>query len=551
MKKYLLFGFATLAMAVGCTEFRSEDPIAVDTTDVTPSISFEETTSVVDGEAVYSIEATITAAEGTSYYSYLVASGDAAELNATSLLKVSYSDLASATVSYDATPSTTIPVSASPNTTYTVYAVAANEQGQVGSIVTKTITTSNLDTPYPVSFDYDEAAGVMYVDFSEDVTVGASAAVTATVTAIYATATIDEITIAASDLSIVDGCTLAIALPELHPGANVALTWGEGVVENSASTPAPACADSSIAYQVTPVNFDLFVGVKNDDGSFQTSDDGSYVEQDGSTIYFSDNSDIVALFTDGTELAIYGDGGATCSIYDGSKTTSYTLSAGSDYGAASLTAIVAYFPEDLNYGATAAFSFAEGAFEDIYGNLSNAISTDDIYYRSRALSSADVVGTYMLYGNSYYYGATNESDYGAYVTISATTSRGTTTYTISGLCFGSTEELTMSFSEHSGSISIDDWQLIDYYNYGGTDYPIMIYNCDADAAIEFVYTDGVTFTSDTWWAYYIEGLGYYDVYMTSALIKVDAPAASAAVSSAGINLPRNYVERNDLPKPIR
>ncbi len=557
MKKYLLLALASFGFAVGCTEFRNEDSIAVDTTDVTPTISLVESTSVdEDGANVYSITATITAVEGTSYYSYLIASGDAAELDATALLKKSYSDLSEAVVKYDAeSPSTVVTVSADPNAIYTLYAVAANEQSQVGEIVTASITTSNQETPYPTAFEYDAEAGVMYVAYSEAITLGASAEVTATVYAYYIADALETITIPTEDLSIDGGTDLVIALPELYAGSIVYLNWAEGIVENSSSTPAPAYEGTSIYYQVANQNFDIYVGTKGEDGAIEVDEEGAYVEQDGETIYFISNSDLVALFTDGTSIYKYGDGGATCVIVDGSVSTTYTLTAGSDYGLyGAYTALTAYFPAELNYGATASISFDEGAFEDMYGNESNAVSTGAIYYRSRGLSGDSVLGTYILSGYSYFDEATiNEGDYGGVVTIAATEDGG---YTISGLCYGAESELEMTFNEHSGSIFIGDWQFIDYYKYDdyGTDYSFMTCNAEADASIEFVYSDGVTYSCSTWWGYYLDGAGgYYEVYTSSSLVKFEAdPAATpAAVSAAGFTLPRTYVEHTNLPKLLR
>ncbi len=540
MKKYLLFGFATLAMAVSCTEFRNEDPVEILPSDETPTVSLVETTA----DGVYSMTATITAPEGTTYYSYLVAEGEAdASYTASALYSLTYSGLDQAAVKYATTPTTTLDFEdLSPDVTYTLYAVAGNEQGFTSEVATTSIKISNQETPAPSSFSYSN--GVMSVTFSEPITLASDAVVTASV---YAQSTfVEEVEITTDGLSV-DGSTLNITAPEVYAAAYVYFTWDEGIVVNSASTSAPAYSGSSIVFQETPVNFDLYIGTKDDNGDFVVDENGDYVEADGSTIYFSSNSDVVALFTDGTEIDAYGTGGATYTIYESGKTVTYTLTAGTDYGLAeSYTTVTAFFPEEPTYGATASISFDAGAFVDVYGNISNAISTGDIYYRSRSLDADCILGTYTLAGVSYWDGYLDE---GAVVTISSTTEGSETTYTMEGLCYGTGSAVTITFNEHSGTISIADWQEISTYNYDGVDYPIYFANADDYDDVTFDYVDADTFTSsDKWWGYYIDSLGWYEVYETATLSRVEVSSDSATTSSVALPVRDNFVETRFINK---
>ncbi|MFR9502755.1 MAG: hypothetical protein SNG38_09300 [Rikenellaceae bacterium] len=228
MKKYLLFGFATLAMAVSCTEFRNEDPVEILPSDETPTVSLVETTA----DGVYSMTATITAPEGTTYYSYLVAEGEAnASYTASALYSLTYSGLAQAAVKYATAPTTTLDFAdLSSDVTYTLYAVAGNEQGFTSEVATTSIKISNQETPTPSSYNYSN--GVMSITFSEPITLVSDAVVKASVFAEYISIAVDEFEISGDDLSV-DGSTLKIATPSVHPAAYVNFTWTEGIVDLS------------------------------------------------------------------------------------------------------------------------------------------------------------------------------------------------------------------------------------------------------------------------------------------------------------------------------
>lgn len=547
---------AALALAVGCTEYRVDDPISVVDAESAPTVTISDTSAVVevtdeDGTYEvnsYSFKAVVTAPEGTAYYSYLIVEGEgsAEDVNATSLLKLGYDGLAEGTVCFDSeNPSTEIELDGlDPDMVVTIYAVLSNTQGSVSEVSVATCSLKNLESPYLDDYYYSSAAGVMLLIYSEPVTLSGDVSITATVRSSYLDSVMDTITIEAEDMSMYDEYTVMVTLPETYASSSVFLTWDEGLAYNSADVDTPAQA-KGVAYTVPAVNFDLYVGVKLEDGSIEKlteedDEDGtSYYVSSTETVYFSDDSDVVRLYTDGIEIYGY-EADATCIFYESGKTTYYDLTGGSDFGAIGpdYTTIVAYFPADLSYGATAEITFEEGAFVDAYGNLSNAISTGDIYYRSRDLDVDDIAGTYNLKGVSYWdeLGEYNSNgvvtDEESTVTIAVTTSgkgaNASTVVTIEGLFYGESVALTTTFNEHSGVLAIPHLQDTDCdYNYQGDDYDIYFANANDESDIEFTLQDDGSFTCDHWWGYYISGLGWFDVYMYSTLTPTVASPASA------------------------
>ncbi len=563
MKKYLLFGFATLAFAASCTEFRNEDAIEVDTTDVTPVVSIKETSKEIeeteDSPAfiAYSIEATVSAAESTTYYSYLLATGEAAELDPAALMKGSYSDLANGVVKYDAeSPSTVISFNAEPNAAYTIYAVAANVQGQIGSVVTASLVTSNQETPVVADFAYDEEAATMSVLFSEPIKLSATAAVTATAYDADAEwAATSEI--AAADISLADESTVVIALPEFYAGSIVTLSWAEGFVFNSATTKCPAC-NEEVGYEVASKNFDITVGfIDEEEGDVAIdpdSEDGAYLAQDGSTIFFSDEPAIPVFFTDGTNIAAYGEGAATCTIYDGTMTTEYQLASGVDYKLiGSYQLIGAAFPAEVNFGATAEISFEEGAFLDKYGNKSNAVSTGDIYYRSRMLDVADVEGSYWVTG----YSVASDGEVIDTIIEVKVTDAEACELSISGLFYGYAEEsVAATFSPHSGSIFIADFQYLTAMDVtlSGVLSDIYFANAEGEFDVEFAYSEDFNYSAVNAWGYYVDGMGFMEIYSSSNFTPAGDDAGGATPMAASVkefSKPVNFVEMPGMMRKIR
>ena len=161
MKKYIL-SILAVAAVVGCTAFKDEASV--------PAVVPSDPTITVNEVSDDAVAFTITAAEGTGFYSYAIIAGVAQQLNATTLLKVGYKNSIDASTT-DAAKAASIDVEVEGldfNAAYTIYAVAASKQGTVGKIVTKEFTTS--DTVNPAQASYTKKENVITLTFSEAVT---------------------------------------------------------------------------------------------------------------------------------------------------------------------------------------------------------------------------------------------------------------------------------------------------------------------------------------------------------------------------------------------
>ena len=175
MKKVFYSIFAAV-LAVACTTFEVEEPLQIVNVDK-PVIS-----DVVVGETTLS--AKLTPKEGTSFYSYAVIAGAAAELDPTTLFKLGYKSQAVASGTVDATKKANFTIEAgsvekplSRDADYTIYAVAASTQGTVGEIEYKTVHTGDSEVPSAASFS--AKGNVITLKFSEAVSIDESKALVA------------------------------------------------------------------------------------------------------------------------------------------------------------------------------------------------------------------------------------------------------------------------------------------------------------------------------------------------------------------------------------
>ena len=182
MKKSILIILAGAAMAAACTKFAEDKQISFDTA-TAPSVTI---TTISDE----SVEVTIAAAEGTSFFAYAVIEGAAANADAETLLTggyakaaVAYGDgLASAVADYKKVQSVTMKIEGlTPYTEYTVYAVANTSMGSISEVATATSRTTDGTAPALAGYDYEEKDGAMIyaVKFSDPVSLTGNGTVTA------------------------------------------------------------------------------------------------------------------------------------------------------------------------------------------------------------------------------------------------------------------------------------------------------------------------------------------------------------------------------------
>lgn len=423
MKKILFSFLAVAAVSVSCTKFAEDPKIDFDEA-AAPAVTAK---TVADDQ----IEVTVTAQDGTSWFSYIVAAGEAQALNATNLLQGKYESNA-VTYGKDKTPAAAVLDFAKTtkvslkidgldsNTPYTVYAVATNAQGVVSEVATATTVTTDETAPDIVSFasQEDEDGSLLFqLVFDDPIKLSGEGSVTAHFYAVYGGADAQgnlveqkSVEIPSEEL-LASGKNVLVTVPaaENIPGAIVALTYPEGLVVNALGAKCPAFDDAvvtaalktnGIAGQYDNVSFKLS---KNKDGD--KTDDG---KEDAGAGAAEDKPEV---FTDWTKLVMHSyaqnkyaladltdDAAVKITVVDGNgRTVSYD---GQQFDIVGDNVVGVALDEDPGYGVYVSYTIAAGSIVDIYGNENEEFTVTDGYYCSYGYTIDDILGTYTLTGKS-------------------------------------------------------------------------------------------------------------------------------------------------------
>ena len=206
MKKYIIGLFSAIClMGAGCTEFEDYAPVNMGE-GPTVTVAVEKTN-------VDAFDVTLTPADGTVYYAYLV-TDQAMTIDADDLLQVKYegAELVKAADTPTLTKSFT---SQNIGSTYYVYAVASDVNGLCGAVASATVDLPDTEAPYlvntPEGYLYKATNGgrSVTVTFNEVVTRG-EGVITYNVTkgdlTSYASGTIETV--------VINGESVTITLPE-------------------------------------------------------------------------------------------------------------------------------------------------------------------------------------------------------------------------------------------------------------------------------------------------------------------------------------------------
>lgn len=404
MKKSL-FIIASLVLAVSaCTTFKDEATIAP----VIPSDPIVMVSEVGDTEFNFSIQP----AAGTGFYSYAIIAGEKQELNPTTLLKVGYKAAVKAgTVDYKETQKLDGKASGlAYATTYTVYAVAASEQGNLGSVVSTTVTTS--DSSKPEISGYTRKENVLTLSFSEPVTVSTVRKATASYYAINAVVIVDgEIS---KDGKQGDGAvdivctgktaTLTVTQEDGSPlpaGAYYTVSFSTGLFQDASGNSLPGVTSEIGVTSSGSVGFSGLYGRKPA---------GTFDLVPPTDIVTPNDPNIVVDLEEGVQYAGMSSAAAASlavEVVEGAKTTvvSYDLAAKQDWGYSKNDgAIIVNFPTGMeaNSGDHIVVKISGGSIIDIYGNTSNAMEQRYLY--SYGYTLADLCGTWTLTATTEYAG---------------------------------------------------------------------------------------------------------------------------------------------------
>ena len=423
MKKILFSFLAVAALSVSCTKF-AEDPKIDFEAAAAPTVTAK---TVADDQ----IEVTVSAQDGTSWFSYIVAEGEAEALNASNLLQGKYAssavtygeDNTSAAAVLDFKKTTSVKLTIDgldSNTPYTVYAVASNAQGVVSEVATATTVTTDETEPDIVDFasQEDEDGSLLFqLVFDDPIKLSGTGSVTAHFYAVYGGADAagnlveqKSVEIPAEEL-LASGENVLVTIPaaENIPGAIVALTYPEGLVVNGLGAKCPAFDDAvvtaalktnGIAGQYDNVSFKLSKnkdGDKADDGKGEADADA---DADGPEV-FTDWTKLVMLSYAQDKYALADltdDAAVKITVVDGNgRTVSYD---GQQLGLIDEKTVGVALDEDPGYGVSISYTIAAGSIVDIYGNENEEFTVTDGYYCSYGYTLDDILGTYSLTGKS-------------------------------------------------------------------------------------------------------------------------------------------------------
>ena len=413
MKKYLYSIFAAL-IAVACTTFEEEASL--------PVVKPGEPTITVTNLGETTITAKIDAPEGTGFFSYAVIAGQAAQLDSASLFKLGYKSKAVVygTVDYKVAQSFEVVAGTAEkpltrDADYTIYAVASSEQGYIGQVVSKTVHTPDTDLPKIGGATYN--GNVMTLKFSEKVTYDETKPVTAKYYAVNLIALNGDKTALASDglqgdakavvALAADGksADVTVTLTDGKPlpaGAYYAVSYPAGAFKDNAGNTiaglqsGPVVNKGAIALagamgRIATKSFDLV----DDDAEAETvapsKTSFTYTIPEGVTLFNKTASAAASMTVVKTTAAV-------------SSEAVYTLAYGTEWGLASATKVILFYPAaiDIIGGNDLTITIGAGSLVDIYGNTNAELTHDYLY--SYGYTVAAITGTYTFEGTSYWAG---------------------------------------------------------------------------------------------------------------------------------------------------
>lgn len=437
MKKILFSIFAVAVVAVSCTKFAEDEPIEFKEASA-PAVTAE---TLADDQ----IKVTVTAEQGTSFFSYLVAKGAAKEIDAEALLegkssltaltykvpvegKEDETKTASAVVNYTEAQSAALTITGlSSNTAYTIYAVASNAQGKVSTVVTATATTTDGTAPELVIKKFEgvqkDSLLVFSIPFDDPVVLGKNPEVGAHFLSRYDGTEYEgyfyfkkqkSVNIPVDSLEV-SGNVLYVSIPkeEYIPGAWVSVTYTEGTVENALGAGCAAFEKADAAYAASADKV-IYNGIcaqyKNVAFKISLNEDGDAVvddtvgkadedeEEEAEPEIFSDWKTLVMKSYAQTKypLAVKLKKTVAISVVDANeRTVSYAGKQLSFMDDANGIIGVA-LDEDPGFGTYVSYTIEEGTIADIYGNTNENFTVEDGYFCSYGYTVDDVIGTYMV-----------------------------------------------------------------------------------------------------------------------------------------------------------
>ena len=459
----------------------------------------------------YSFDVTLTPKGKPAYYAYLVDNDEPYDgIDAATLYAVGYESVAQGNVKYGkGTESYTFTVEAEPNTPYTVYAVSSSDEGNVGEVVYKTLTTSDQLDPTLEEFQFQE--NMVALIFSEPVK-----AKSKDITAVgYAKLALTKEPVVASAkgeiVSNKDGVVIVKFKDFEVPGTYYTVSYPEGTFTDLVGNPVAALESSFTA----ELEEDEETGELIPDPEVNEGGVYGLLENKTFELNTEDVPKSIAVFTTPVTvkseypIADYNPAAVSAAAASaGGKTTTYAALSAETCGLMAENVLGFIIPEEPARGDFISFTIAEGAVMDIFGNVNAECEIAPMVY-SYGYKLEDVLGTYTFNTTSAYasYG------YGPYaepVVIAESDNAEKGNIMLTGVLGESYTPLKIyaTFDPDGGTITIKGGQVVTAWNHplrneDGTDY-----QRDADGNIITEARFMVLYLADGSSSYYTDDLGF-------------------------------------------
>ncbi|MDR1683668.1 MAG: hypothetical protein LBS25_09855 [Candidatus Symbiothrix sp.] len=538
MKRYLAYLTVCAAIfAAGCSDFGSENQLSL------PDAPAVAISSIVAEEAGDSITFTVAPTAGTGFYSWVVIQSEAADstITADHILKKLVTGVANGVANYAVTPDTIVGVGKlTPFEVYQIYAVAASVDGIVSAVKVANIRTlDDGSAPSPqsvaiadttVTLTFHEplqlGTGKVFVSYFAINTLTADAEGGFTVEPDVESFNPQDIEIPAEALSIA-GNALVIELSDAPAGAYASITYEENAVldlEGNGSSAFTAKA-SNFSEEGEPSGLTT-VHLANKAWALS-----SEFEDPETVSPFVEWEDLVISAVPEEGITIFSNVPTVIPtvIYKQPEKT-VTINVSSWGTIAGIPAFL--LPEAPARGAIIDLNVPAGAFEDVYGNTSKALTVESQYLYSYGYTLADVLGTYEIEGINASTGAPIAPE--TVIIVEDEDGEDENAVLIKNLAkniTGEDSEVEAVFDPITGTLIVPDWQIlaVDWTHPTAGITADVFFSTSGSLEIIFAVTSPgkITSASEVWGYYLAKEEDYY-----GALIWYDPSSAWTRTSTA-------------------
>lgn len=499
MKKYIFSLAIASATFAACTEFDEE------TSKVYPDGPTVEVSIEATGDSAVSY--TVTPAEGATRFAYALIEGDASNLTADDVVEAMVNGKDTVKLTSESKSVTNEVKDLTPNTTYSIVAVAYNQYGNTGAVVSKSAKTSDGLDPEVESFKAIDSA--LVVTFSEPVVIADTAAITA-LKFVQNGENVEDAEI--SDVSV-NGNKISFYIEGAKPGLYVSVGWPTGAITDKAKNPVDGIeagfGEGYIWDRIAAGTFTIGVESMSCEGVF-----ASYADIDKFSLTFTTDQPIFAGSDKDAALLT-----ATYSV----KSSTISAEISTIIKIIDENTVTVSLPAEVMAGQSFALTLDSAALQDVDGNYSKAltlIAADTMLTLSATTPLSEIVGTYDA---SYYLYSEKASVTEEWTIADGGESDGYEhLVSLSGVGANVVETPATALGIYNSlthTLSIDE--SIGKANYKGDEVDVYLLDNESDgeemATIGFLSNGKAAATS--YWMVYYDGLGTADYIMNAKLVR--------------------------------